>query len=102
MHKVLLVIGFSVCTVYAHAAQLKLDGEYGCADPATQKSRAVLMQNIVSSEPHYVAQRQEMKESLLNLSTYMCKPLNGTFTVLSRAEGLVEVQTSDGAPWVSP
>jgi hypothetical protein len=60
------------------------------------------MQNIVSDEPHYVAQRQEMKESLLNLSTYMCKPLNGVFPVVGRADGLIEVQGTKGNFWVTP
>lgn len=85
----------------AMAADLHLNGEYGCEDQATQRSRQVLMQNILSDNPHYVAQREEMRTSLVNLSTYMCKPLNGTFKVVRRADGYIQVKTDAGPMWVT-
>jgi len=85
----------------ASAADMQLNGEYGCEDQATQRSRQVLMQNIVSDNPHYAAQRAEMRESLVNLSTYMCKPLNGTFKVIKRADGYIQVKTETGPMWVT-
>lgn len=85
----------------AQAATLKLDGEYGCEDQGAQQSRQVLMQNIVSNNPHYVAQRAEMRESLLNLSTYMCKPLTGEFKVLKRQGQYTQVKTGAGPMWVT-
>lgn len=83
------------------AADLQLNGEYGCEDQVTQRSRLVLMQNIVSDNPHYVAQRAVMRESLVNLSTYMCKPLSGTFKVIKRADGYIQVKTDTGPMWVT-
>lgn len=83
------------------AADLRLSGEYGCEDLSTQRSRLVLVQNIMSDNPHYLAQREEMKESLINLSTYMCRPLNGTFKVLKRTDGYAQVKTEHGPLWVS-
>jgi hypothetical protein len=83
------------------AANLKLDGEYGCEDQGTQQSRQVLMQNIVSDNPHYVAQRAEMHESLVNLSTYMCKPLTGEFKVIKRQGAYTQVKTGTGLMWVT-
>ncbi|WEX18973.1 hypothetical protein P2T68_17180 [Pseudomonas sp. G11] len=85
----------------AVSADLQLNGEYGCEDQSTQRSRQVLMQNIMSDNPHYVAQREEMQESLVNLSTYMCKPLNGTFKVVKRADGYIQVKTDTGPMWVT-
>lgn len=85
----------------AQAANLKLDGEYGCEDQGTQQSRQVLMQNIVSDNPHYVAQRAEMRESLVNLSTYMCKPLTGDFKVIKRQGVYTQVKTDAGPMWVT-
>ncbi|WP_155953688.1 hypothetical protein [Pseudomonas sp. URMO17WK12:I12] len=83
------------------ADDLKLDGEYGCEDQGTQQSRQVLMQNIVSDNPHYVAQRAEMRESLVNLSTFMCKPLTGKFRVLKRDGLYTQVKTDKGSMWVT-
>jgi len=83
------------------AAELQLSGEYGCEDQVTQRSRLVLMQNIVSDNPHYVAQRAEMRESLINLSTYMCKPLNGSFKVIKRESPYIQVKTDNGPMWVT-
>jgi hypothetical protein len=85
----------------AQAASLKLDGEYGCEDQGTQQSRLVLMQNIVSDNPHYVAQRAEMRESLINLSTYMCKPLTGEFKVMKRQGVYTQVKTEAGPMWIT-
>lgn len=85
----------------AVAADLQLNGEYGCEDQSTQRSRQVLMQNILSDNPHYVTQREEMRTSLINLSTYMCKPLNGTFKVVKRADGYIQVKTESGPMWVT-
>jgi hypothetical protein len=102
MGKFLLSIALSLTAIPAMAAQVTLIGEYGCADLATQKSRSALMRNIVSDEPHYLAQRQEMKESLLNLSTYMCQPLNGVFPVVGRSDGLIQVKGAEGRFWVNP
>lgn len=85
----------------AQAANLRLDGEYGCEDQGTQQSRQVLMQNIVSDNPHYVAQRAEMRESLVNLSTYMCKPLTGEFKVIKRQGVYTQVMTGAGPMWVT-
>lgn len=85
----------------ATAADMQLNGEYGCEDQTTQRSRQVLMQNIMSDNPHYVAQRAEMQESLVNLSTYMCKPLNGTFKVVKRADGYIQVKTENGPMWIT-
>lgn len=85
----------------AQAANLKLYGEYGCEDQGTQQSRQVLMQNIVSNNPHYVAQRAEMRESLVNLSTYMCKPLTGEFKVIKRQGVYTQVKTDAGPMWVT-
>ncbi|MBB1614531.1 hypothetical protein A9978_19015 [Pseudomonas sp. UMC65] len=59
------------------------------------------MQNIMSDNPHYVAQREEMRESLVNISTYMCKPLNGTFKMLKRSGGYTQVQSETGPVWVT-
>lgn len=83
------------------AAELTLNGEYGCDDPATQQTRATLMRNIASDNPHYVAQRKEMTESLLNISTYMCKPLSGKFKVLAKKDGYTKVAAPDGPLWIS-
>ncbi|MGY1448694.1 hypothetical protein ACW582_16050 [Pseudomonas chlororaphis] len=85
----------------AQAASLKLNGEYGCEDQGTQQSRQVLMQNIMSDNPHYVAQRAEMRESLVNLSTYMCKPLTGEFKVMKRQGPYIQVKTNAGPMWVT-
>lgn len=102
MSKYLLSIVLALAATSATAAQVTLNGEYGCADMATQKSRTTLMRNIVSDEPHYVAQRPEMRESLLNLSTYMCQPLNGVFPVVGRSDGMIQVKGSEGSFWVTP
>lgn len=102
MRGILLSIALSLTATGAMSAQLELGGEYGCADLATQKSRTVLMRNIASDEPHYVAQRQEMRESLLNLSSYMCQPLNGEYHVVGRSDGLIQVKGADGSFWVTP
>ncbi|UZJ58552.1 hypothetical protein OKW98_18415 [Pseudomonas sp. KU26590] len=102
MRRIFLSVALSLTAAAAMGAQLELSGEYGCADLATQKSRTTLMRNIVSEEPHYVAQRQEMRESLLNLSTYMCQPLSGVFPVVGRSDGLIQVKGSDGSFWVTP
>ncbi len=59
------------------------------------------MQNIVSDNPHYVAQRAEMRESLVNLSTFMCKPLTGKFRVLKRDGLYTQVKTDKGSMWVT-
>lgn len=91
----------SALSATAMAAEVKLDGEYGCEDQGTQQSRQVLMQNIVSDNPHYVAQRAEMRESLLNLSTYMCKPLTGEFHVLKRDGAYTQIKTETGPMWVT-
>jgi hypothetical protein len=96
-----LLLAMTMLSATAMAAELKLDGEYGCDDPATQRTRAALMQNIVSDNPHYVAQRDEMREGLLNISTYMCKPLTGQFKVLKRADGYTQVETVHGPLWVT-
>lgn len=85
----------------AHAETLMLDGQYGCDDQATQQSRQVLMQNIMSDNPHYAAQREEMRESLVNLSTYMCKPLAGQFKVIKRDGAYAQIQTDKGPMWIT-
>lgn len=101
MKKALVLVVMTVLAAGAMAAELKLDGEYGCEDQGTQQSRQVLMQNIVSDNPHYVAQRAEMRESLVNLSTYMCKPLSGKFKVLKRDGAYTQVKTDSGPMWVT-
>lgn len=78
-----------------------LNGEYGCDDPTTQRSRAVLLQNIMSDNPHYVAQRAEMRESLINISQSMCQPLNGKFKVLKKKDGYTQVKTESGSLWIT-
>lgn len=85
----------------AFGANVTLQGEYGCDDPATQQARATLMRNIASDNPHYVAQREEMTESLLNISKYQCRPLNGTFKVISRKSGYTQVAVPGGAQWIA-
>lgn len=101
MRKTLIVMALAVLSTSAMAAELTLNGEYGCEDQATQRSRQVLMQNIVSDNPHYVAQRAEMRESLVNLSTYMCKPLTGQFKVLQRDGVYALVQAKPVPLWVT-
>ncbi|RVD77000.1 hypothetical protein [Pseudomonas koreensis] len=98
MHFIAIAMAFSGA---AQATTLKLDGEYGCEDQGTQQSRQVLMQNIMSDNPHYVAQRAEMRESLANLSTYMCKPLTGEFKVMKRQGSYTQVKTGAGPMWVT-
>ncbi|WP_183000891.1 hypothetical protein [Pseudomonas sp. UMC65] len=101
MRKTVVALAIAALSSTAAAAELKLNGEYGCEDQATQRSRLVLMQNIMSDNPHYVAQREEMRESLVNISTYMCKPLNGTFKMLKRSGGYTQVQSETGPVWVT-
>jgi hypothetical protein len=101
MKKALMLVVMSLLSAAAMAAELKLDGEYGCEDQGTQQSRQVLMQNIMSDIPHYVAQRAEMRESLINLSTYMCKPLSGQFKVLKREGAYTQIKTESGPIWVT-
>ncbi|MDQ0124706.1 hypothetical protein J2W17_003660 [Pseudomonas lini] len=101
MKKALMLVVMAALSPTAMAAELKLDGEYGCEDQGTQQSRLVLMQNIMSSNPHYVAQRAEMRESLVNLSTYMCKPLTGQYRVLKREGMYTQVKTEHGPMWVT-
>jgi hypothetical protein len=101
MNKALLFLAVNMLSSAAIAADLKLDGEYGCEDQGTQQSRQVLMQNIMSDNPHYVAQRAEMRESLVNLSTYMCKPLSGQFKVLKRDGVYTQIKTDTGPMWVT-
>lgn len=99
-HMVVLLAAW-VMSSAALAAELKLEGEYGCEDQGTQQSRQVLMQNIVSDNPHYVAQRAEMRESLVNLSTYMCKSLTGQYRALKREGVYTQVKTESGPMWVT-
>lgn len=101
MKKALMLVALSALSAAATAADLTLDGEYGCEDQGTQQSRQVLMQNIMSDLPHYVAQRAEMRESLVNLSTYMCKPLTGQYRVLKREGLYTQVKTENGPMWVT-
>lgn len=101
MKKALLLVAVATLSTTAQSADLTLDGEYGCEDQGTQQSRQVLMQNIMSDNPHYVAQRAEMRESLVNLSTYMCKPLTGQFRVLKRDGVYTQVKTGTGPMWVT-
>lgn len=101
MKKALMLVVMAALSPTVMAAELKLDGEYGCEDQGTQQSRLVLMQNIMSSNPHYVAQRDEMRESLVNLSTYMCKPLTGQYRVLKREGMYTQVKTEHGPMWVT-
>jgi hypothetical protein len=101
MKTALLLMAMAAFSTAASEAELKLDGEYGCEDQGTQQSRQVLMQNIMSELPHYVAQRAEMRESLVNLSTYMCKPLTGQFPVLKREGLYMQVKTANGPMWVT-
>jgi hypothetical protein len=101
MRKALIVMALTAVSTAAMARDLTLNGEYGCEDQATQRSRLVLMQNIVSDLPHYVAQRAEMQESLVNLSTYMCRPLTGAFKVLRRDGAYTQVQAQPVALWVT-
>ncbi|VVQ19900.1 hypothetical protein [Pseudomonas fluorescens] len=100
MRYALIAMAFALSGA-TQAANLKLNGEYGCEDQGTQQSRHVLMQNIVSDNPHYVAQRAEMRESLVNLSTYMCKPLTGEFKVMKRQGVYTQVKTGAGPMWVT-
>lgn len=95
-----MAIALMASSSIAFAAEVSLNGEYGCDDPSTQRTRATLMQNIASDNPHYVAQRKEMTESLLNISSYMCKPLNGKFKVLARKDGYTKVATPNGPLWI--
>lgn len=101
MKRTLIFLAAAALSSAAMAADLKLDGEYGCEDQGTQQSRQVLMQNILSDNPHYVAQRAEMRESLVNLSTYMCKPLAGQYKVLKREGVYTQVKTENGPMWVT-
>lgn len=101
MRKTAAFLALAALSTAAVAAELQLNGEYGCEDQSTHRSRLVLMQNIMSDNPHYVAQRAEMRESLINLSTYMCKPLNGSFKVIKRADGYAQVKTENGPLWVT-
>lgn len=101
MKKAFVLLMMSALSSTAMAATLKLDGEYGCEDQGTQQSRLVLMQNIMSDLPHYVAQRAEMRESLVNLSTYMCKPLTGQYRVMKRDGMYTQVKTDNGPMWVT-
>lgn len=101
MNKALVPFVAIAFSAAALAADLTLDGEYGCEDQGTQQSRLVLMQNLMSDLPHYVAQRAEMRESLVNLSTYMCKPLTGQFRVLKREGLYTQVKTDAGPMWVT-
>ncbi|MBC8786516.1 hypothetical protein [Pseudomonas fluorescens] len=101
MRKTAVFLALAALSTAVTAAELQLNGEYGCEDQSTQRSRQVLMQNIMSDNPHYVAQRPEMRESLVNLSTYMCKPLNGAFKVIKRADGYAQVKTESGPLWIT-
>lgn len=100
MKKVALLIAAAAFATSALAKDIKLTGEYGCDSPETQQSRVVLLQNIMSNEPHYVAQRKEMTDSLLNISKYMCRPLNGSFKITKTQGPYSQVQTPDGLLWV--
>lgn len=101
MNKYLVAMVMAAASATTLAADLKLDGEYGCEDQGTQQSRLVLMQNILSDNPHYMAQRAEMRESLVNLSTYMCKPLTGQYRVMKRQGMYTQVKTEHGPMWVT-
>lgn len=101
MRKAAAFIALAALSGAVMAAELQLNGEYGCEDQVTQRSRLVLMQNIMSDNPHYVAQRAEMRESLVNLSTYMCKPLSGSFKVIKRESHYIQVKTDNGPMWVT-
>lgn len=101
MKKAVMLVVMSALSTTAAAADLKLDGEYGCEDQGTQQSRLVLMQNIMSDLPHYVAQRDEMRESLVSLSTYMCKPLTGQYRVMKREGIYTQVKTEYGPMWIT-